>query len=210
MPYKDPQKRKQWYQENKERIKEHKKQYHQENKERINERSKQYRQENKERIREYKKQYYQKNKESLKEHKKQYRQENKERIKEYNKQYRQDGIACVYTILNKETGRKYVGQTTFFYGRVRTHKSRLKSAQHANALLQEDWNKYGADAFEFAVVKEINKEDFQSRDDLIEHLIAEEEKVILGEVKEGRVPYNAWRKLPSDIKERLEKNGGKH
>lgn len=55
-----------------------KKQYHQDNKEKIKERCIQYRQDNKEKI----KQYYNDNKEKLKEYQQQYRQDNKEKINE--------------------------------------------------------------------------------------------------------------------------------
>ncbi len=65
----------------KETIKEYKKQYHQNNREKIIKRMKQYREENKEN----RKQYYEKNKEKIK----QYREKNKENTAEYNKQYRE-------------------------------------------------------------------------------------------------------------------------
>ena len=64
---------KQWYQENKDKMKEINKQYYQENKEKILENEKQYRLENKERQKQYYKQYYEKNKERILEHNKQYR-----------------------------------------------------------------------------------------------------------------------------------------
>jgi hypothetical protein len=56
-----------YYQDNKEHIKEQKKQYYQDNKEQINEYKKQYYQDNKEQINEKDKQYYQDNKEKIKE-----------------------------------------------------------------------------------------------------------------------------------------------
>jgi hypothetical protein len=88
------QSQKQWRQDpdNKERYKQYQKQYRQDNKER----QKQYRQDpvNKERQKQYKKQYYQDpvNKEHKKQYNKQYYQDNKERIKQYDKQYRQDPV----------------------------------------------------------------------------------------------------------------------
>jgi hypothetical protein len=63
----------QYYQENKDKIREHQKQYNQKNKDTINEQQKQYYQENKE----HQKQYYQENKDRIKERQKQYYQENK-------------------------------------------------------------------------------------------------------------------------------------
>ena len=75
MPYKDPEKEKEynkkWKQENKDKVKE----YH-----------KKYRQENKEEIKEYLKKYYEENKEERKEYQKKYGQENKEKINEHNKE----------------------------------------------------------------------------------------------------------------------------
>lgn len=82
--------RKQYYQNNKEEIKEYKKQYYQNNKEEIKEYKKQYYQDNKEKLSEEKKQYYQDNKEIILERSKQYYQDNKEKVKEYKKQYRKN------------------------------------------------------------------------------------------------------------------------
>lgn len=65
-------------------------QYYQDNKEKIKEKAKQYYQDNKEERKEYKKQYYNENKEEILEKCKQYREEHKEEKKEYNKEYYQD------------------------------------------------------------------------------------------------------------------------
>ena len=92
--------RKQYNQENTDKIKEYQekyrqenaekiKQYYQKNADKIKEKNKQYRQENADKIKEKDKQYYQENADKIKEHKKQYRQENADKIKEYNKQYYQ-------------------------------------------------------------------------------------------------------------------------
>lgn len=66
MPYKDPEKRKEYVkkysQKNKQRITENRKKYNQENKERIAESTKKYYQDNNEKLTEQKKEYYHKNK----------------------------------------------------------------------------------------------------------------------------------------------------
>jgi hypothetical protein len=97
--------RKQYSQENEEKIREHQKQYRQDHKEEISKNRKQYYQENKEKELKQKKQWYQENKEeSLRKHKewyqenreevlknqRQYKKNHKEEISEYNKQYKQD------------------------------------------------------------------------------------------------------------------------
>ena len=59
------------------------KQYYEQNKESIREQRKQYREQNKESIRERNKQYYEQNKERIQEQNKQYREQNKESLQEY-------------------------------------------------------------------------------------------------------------------------------
>ena len=88
---------KEYYQDNKEKIKEKLKEYYQENKEQILEKQKDYYEDNKEKIKQYQqdnkeqiKQYRQDNKEYYKEKRKKYRQENKQQLLEKNKQYYQD------------------------------------------------------------------------------------------------------------------------
>ena len=74
-----------YYQDNKEQIKEYRAEYYQDNKEAFRE----YYQDNKEKLTEQQKQYYQDNKEKVNEYNKQYKQDNKEKLKEYYKQYNQ-------------------------------------------------------------------------------------------------------------------------
>jgi hypothetical protein len=75
--------KKQWYEDNKEKIKEHKKQYRKDNKEQI----KKYSEDNREHIKEQKKKYHEDNKEHIKEQKKKYYELKKEHINERNKKY---------------------------------------------------------------------------------------------------------------------------
>ena len=102
----------QWYEANKEHMKEYGKQYRETNKEHIKEKhkqwyennpeySKQYYQSNKERYKEY----CQNNKEYIKEREKQYRENNKEYIKERSKQYyqnnKQSNLQYISSLLDK-------------------------------------------------------------------------------------------------------------
>jgi len=64
-----------------------KKEYYEANKDEIKEHKKQYYEDNKDKIKEYKKQYYEDNKEKLKEKRRKYREQNKEKIKKKDKQY---------------------------------------------------------------------------------------------------------------------------
>ena len=78
---------KEYYYNNKEKIKENKKEYYHKNKEKIKENKKEYYDNNKEKIKENKKEYYDKNKEKIKESQKEYYDDNKENRKEYIKSY---------------------------------------------------------------------------------------------------------------------------
>ena len=67
--------------------------------------------------------------------------------------YKKTGI---YRITNKINGKSYIGKTGMNFGdRWDSHRSLLNSGKHDNPHLQRSWNKYGQNAFEFAVVEEI-------------------------------------------------------
>ena len=70
---------------NKEKILENQKEYYNNNKEKILEKKKEYREKNKQKISEKKKEYYQNNKENFQK----YQESNKQKIAEYKKEYRQ-------------------------------------------------------------------------------------------------------------------------
>jgi len=81
-------KRKQYYQDNAEKVKEQKKQYRQNNVEKLKETKKQYYQDHVDKIKETSRQYRQDNADKIK----QYRQDNVEKSKQYQKQYYQDNV----------------------------------------------------------------------------------------------------------------------
>ena len=56
----------------------------------------------------------------------------------------------VYSIRNKINSKQYIGSAArSIHGRLLDHKFRLKTNVHANQYLQNAWNKYGEEAFEF-------------------------------------------------------------
>ena len=123
---------------NNEKIKEYYKEYYQKNKERLREKRKEYYKEyyqkNKERLREkkkeYLKEYYQKNKERLREKKKEYlkeyRKENKEKFKNYNKKYyEKNKEAKILRILKwREKNKEKVKERTRKYNKENREKFR--------------------------------------------------------------------------------------
>lgn len=72
----------------------------------------------------------------------------------------------VYRILNTETGKCYYGSTKNPKERMKRHFNNLKRGTHHSFLLQEDYNKYGKDAFRFEVLENfINVEDAHLREE---------------------------------------------
>ena len=103
---------KKYYQDNKDQIKEYQKEYYEDNKDQIKEYFKQYRQANKERD----KKYYEDNKDKIKEYFKQYRQANKDKIKEKKNQK----FIC-------PCGGKYTKQNKARHDRSNKHKQYIES-----------------------------------------------------------------------------------
>ena len=98
--------------------------------------------------------------------------------------YRKNQPAAIYQIKNKETGKTYIGATTMFADRLNNHKSYLRTGKHENQALQEDYNKYGLDVFEFEVIEEHPCDtDFK----ILEKI---EEKTIKRLLTEGKELYN--------------------
>jgi group I intron endonuclease len=73
-------------------------------------------------------------------------------------------ISGIYKIVNTVNGKYYIGSssdifTTNVHGRLYRHKRNLKQNIHHNDHLQRAWNKYGENAFDFIVVKEVEEKD---------------------------------------------------
>ena len=61
-------------------------------------------------------------------------------------------IPGVYQITNKTNGHKYIGSSINIWKRWGRHLSELRKNTHDNNYLQNAWNKYGEDNFEFGVL----------------------------------------------------------
>lgn len=68
-------------------------------------------------------------------------------------------ITGVYLIKNKINGTFYVGQSVSIASRWSGHKTTLRNKTHTNVKLQNAFNKYGEDVFEFSILERCEKED---------------------------------------------------
>lgn len=58
----------------------------------------------------------------------------------------------IYCIKNKINNKKYIGRAKNIRERFSKHKRQLKNKNHVNKYLQDSWNKYGEENFEFNVI----------------------------------------------------------
>jgi len=58
----------------------------------------------------------------------------------------------IYKIVNTLNGKCYVGSAAYLIKRKRVHWSSLRLNKHHSRYLQQAWNKYGEEAFEFRIV----------------------------------------------------------
>lgn len=63
----------------------------------------------------------------------------------------------IYKIENKVNGKVYIGKSIDIERRWGEHITSLRNNSHYNWKLQNDWNKYGEDCFEFSVVFQADK-----------------------------------------------------
>lgn len=76
-----------------------------------------------------------------------------ERKKELKQAYKEVKIESgIYTITNKQNGKKFVASTRNFKTLNGT-KFTLENGMHTNKELQKEWNEYGKDAFEIVQVE---------------------------------------------------------
>jgi len=162
------------------------KEYSKENKEKIRQQQRQYRKDPlvAERKRIHNKEYNKENKEEISQYKKIYHKENAEEIRQKVDRRHAAQRAAVYGIKNTVTGQIYVGQSTALGRRWNEHKGELRRNKHDNSRLQEDYNKYGLDVFEFEVIKEF------PCDTTSDVLLEEETRTIIEYIRRRENLYN--------------------
>jgi group I intron endonuclease len=67
--------------------------------------------------------------------------------------------AGVFQIKNTSNGKVFLGSSLNLEGPLNRHKFALTMGQHRNAVLQKEWNEYGAGRFVFEILEVIKVKD---------------------------------------------------
>tara|TARA_R110000851_G_scaffold94658_1_gene205584 strand:+ start:3812 stop:4432 length:621 start_codon:yes stop_codon:yes gene_type:complete len=152
--------------------------------------SKDYMQANREEVSKKNKEYYEANRELIIKRAYNWKQDNPESAKQWYHTKNAKQPACVYQILNNQNGWIYIGETMRGKLRWQRHLRDLRGNRHPNKLIQEDFNKFGKEAFEFSIIKELPKDK--------QVLLYEEVYIIFSLIKEGKNLYNRTLTLTID------------
>ena len=74
-------------------------------------------------------------------------------------------IPGIYEILNIKNNKRYIGQSIHVRNRLFKHISMLRNNNHICKHLQDSWNKYGEENFQFNVIEYCNIEDLDKKED---------------------------------------------
>jgi len=95
---------------------------------------------------------------------------------------KKSGKPCVYQIKNTVNNKIYVGESFYGEHRFRQHLCDLRAKRHNNRELQDDFNKFGENVFEWSKIKECPEDKYILR--------LEERKVIQKFRNEKKSLYN--------------------
>lgn len=119
------------------------------------------------------------------------------------KQYEFCGI---YMIVNQTNNHRYIGSSINIRERLWKHRALLRHQHHANAHLQNAWNKYGEDMFYFTVLEKCSEEERFSREQYYVNLLHPEYNICVDIVENPPVTEET-RKKHSATRKRLIQEG---
>jgi hypothetical protein len=79
-----------------------------------------------------------------------------ERKREYKERKKPAGV---FMVRNRSNMKVLLGSSLNIEGPLNAHKFMLATNSHRNEALQEEWNRYGPDAFEFEILETVRVKD---------------------------------------------------
>lgn len=133
----------------------------------------------------------------------------------------------IYSIINKTNNLIYIGSTNNLQHRKNQHFSLLSLNKHFNKKLQNSWNKYGFDQFEFNVIEECDLTELKTKEqfwiDFYQsykskngfNLVKIAERIILSDETKNKISKNHsryWKNKKFAIEHRnnMKKNSNKY
>lgn len=111
----------------------------------------------------------------------------------------------IYKIICKVNNKEYYGRSQEVEKRFRAHKNMLRSNTHRNMYMQEDWNKYGEEMFEFIIIETFKtlEESIKSEQNYIDKNIGVGYNI--GGSKDGgdRMKYNPRKEETRKLKQKI-------
>lgn len=117
----------------------------------------------------------------------------------------------IYKIKNNQTDDFYIGSSKNIISRLNNHKKLLLLNKHANCHLQNAWNKYGSDSFEFITIEECSTDILLAREQYyIDFLQPKYNICLIAGAPSLSEPWNKGKKgLYKHSKEQLKKMRGR-
>ena len=135
------------------------------------------------------KRWYSGNKERSRSNANRWQKQNPDKCREYDKKRILKQPYIIYKIVNTHSSKIYIGESTYGKRRWAIHRSQLIGGVHPNLQLQEDWDGYGEEAFNFEIIEEFPR-------DLSREILHEKEGEYINQyLKEGKVLYNKNRRI---------------
>ena len=97
---------------------------------------------------------------------------------------RENEPAGIYLIKNTSNNKEYVGKSSHINTRKVNHFSMLRKNSHKNKDLQDDYNLFGEESFEFSIIEKVQDNTSE------ENLLRKEAEHILKKIKERKDIYN--------------------
>ncbi|MFZ5975189.1 MAG: GIY-YIG nuclease family protein [Bacillota bacterium] len=92
------------------------------------------------------------------------------------REFGREMIMGVYSLVNTVTGRMLIGNSLHFNSHYNRMRTELRLGVYRHRPLQEDWKKYGEEAFRFDILEEYLPQDDEDFPAIVTALEALEEK----------------------------------
>jgi hypothetical protein len=97
--------------------------------------------------------------------------------------------AGIFQIVNKKDNKIWLNTSTDLDRAYNSDLFQLNAGMHSNNALQEDWNKLGADSFDFGIVDELHIKDGETPTDIKKELKALLEMHLMEMSSQGQLFY---------------------